>query len=62
MNLWSAPKVPASCKILVFHGKPDPGEAINGYRGTKIHHFTKAAQWIEEYWNDDAVVHDNEET
>lgn len=52
LNLLKAPKLPADCKILVFHGLPDPDEAIAGYKGKKPHHHTKAAHWIEQYWRD----------
>lgn len=61
-NLFKAPKLPLGGKILVFHGKPDPEEAVSGFRGTRIHHFIKPVQWIEDYWNDNEPVHDNEET
>ena len=43
-------KTPASLdgKILVFHGKPDPEEAVNGFHGTRSS-FIKPVQWIEDY-------------
>ncbi|MCH8474650.1 MAG: glycosyl transferase [Opitutales bacterium] len=50
LNLFCAPKPPKKCRILVFHGKPNPDEAILGYRGKKIHHHSKAAPWISEHW------------
>ena len=50
LNLISAPKTPRDCKILVFHGKPDPEEAIIGFKGKKMHHSIKAAPWIQKHW------------
>lgn len=50
LNLIYAPSQPKDCRILVFHGKPDPEEAILGYRGKKIHHHTRPAPWIDENW------------
>ena len=51
LNLFKTPQAPQDCKILVFHGKPDPEEAIVGYNGKKIHHKMKAAPWIKEFWH-----------
>lgn len=50
INLIKSPAAPKDCKILVFHGKPDPEEAIVGYKGKKIHHTMKAAEWISNHW------------
>lgn len=49
-NLVSPPPRPSGCKILVFHGRPDPDEAIRGYRGRKIRHHMLPAPWIAEHW------------
>ena len=50
LNLFRAPQLPEGCRILVFHGRPDPDEAIHGYRGRKLHHRTLPAPWIADYW------------
>ena len=50
LNHIITPKLPKSCKILVFHGKPDPDEAVAGFKGVKLHHTTKKAAWIAESW------------
>jgi len=34
----------------VFHGRPDPDEAIRGFRGPKIHHHMQPTPWIAEHW------------
>lgn len=51
LNLLRAPRLPADCRILVFHGRPDPDEAIRGFKGRKPHHHTLPAPWIADYWN-----------
>jgi hypothetical protein len=50
LNLLRVPQLPDDCRILVFHGRPDPDEAIRGYKGRKLHHRTLPAPWIEDYW------------
>lgn len=50
LNLWATPKPPQDCRILVFHGRPDPDEAITGYRGKKPHHHIQPAPWLADHW------------
>ncbi|MFN2337741.1 MAG: hypothetical protein ABR544_02080 [Gammaproteobacteria bacterium] len=50
LNYFVTPTLPPGCRILVFHGRPDPDEAIQGYRGKKVHHYLRPAPWIAEYW------------
>lgn len=50
LNLVLPPRPPAGCRILVFHGRPDPDEAITGYRGRKPHHHMLAAPWVADHW------------
>ena len=50
LNLFCTPKPPVGCRILVFHGRPDPDEAIRGYRGKKLRHHIQPAPWIAEHW------------
>jgi len=49
-NLLVSPKPPKNCKILVFHGRPDPDEAINGYKGKTLRHSMRAAPWLAQHW------------
>ena len=51
LNLLLPPVLPKGTRILVFHGKPDPDEALAGYRGKRIHHRTLPAPWVGDYWN-----------
>lgn len=50
LNLLLTPSAPADCRILVFHGRPDPDEAIRGYHGKRIHHHMRPAPWIANHW------------
>ena len=50
LNLITTPRPPAGCRILVFHGVPDPDQAIRGFRGRKTHHHMRPAPWISKYW------------
>jgi hypothetical protein len=50
LNLIFAPKEPKNCKILVFHGRPDPDEAIRGYKGKALRHSTRPVPWLAAHW------------
>lgn len=50
LNLIKTPPKPQGCKILVFHGRPDPDEAVSGYKGKKLRHRMLPAPWISDYW------------
>jgi hypothetical protein len=50
LNLIMPPRPPHDCRILVFHGRPDPDEAIRGYRGKTCRHSTLPAPWIANHW------------
>ena len=49
LNLVAAPKMPAGAKIIAFHGKPDPDDALVGYK-SKLHKTSRPAPWIAEHW------------
>ena len=55
LNLMMMPHRPKDARILVFHGRPDPDQAIQGYRPRRLHRRTKPAPWIAHYWGDDSV-------
>ena len=52
LNLFVKPKQPKDCRILVFHGRPDPEEAIAGFKGKKPHHKIQPATWLSHFWHD----------
>ncbi len=39
-------------RILVFHGNPDPDQAVDGFYGKKKHHHVKPCKWILEDWRE----------
>ncbi len=48
---WLMPsKVPAGAKIVVFHGHPNPDDALAGRWPGGIHKGLKPATWIGDYW------------
>ncbi len=49
LNLIQTPAEPDT-KILVFHGAPDPDQAIAGFDDGKKHHRVLPCPWIEKYW------------
>jgi hypothetical protein len=50
-NLFLPPVLPKGVRILAFHGKPDPDEALLGYSSKKIHYRTLPAPWLADYWH-----------
>lgn len=50
MNLFIPPRKPVGCKILVFHGRPNPDESIRGYRGKSLRHSMLPSPWIAAHW------------
>lgn len=45
-NLLLCPRVPLGASIVVFHGKPDPHEAAQGYRSGRMKRWSRPAPWI----------------
>ena len=50
LNFIKEPKLPRDASIIAFHGKPDPDEALAGYKGNKIHHRSLPTKWIQKHW------------
>jgi len=52
LNFFQAPRIPEGAKIIVFHGRPNPDEALAGKnRGLKgIVRRMRPALWIADYW------------
>lgn len=53
LNLVKSPSLPAEARIVAFHGRPDPDEALRGFVGKKPHHHTRPAGWIGKHWKTD---------
>lgn len=49
---FATPALPPGCRILVFHGHPNPDEAIVGDYGGKLRKYFKPARWIVDYWKE----------
>lgn len=50
LNLIVPARMPKDCSIVAFHGRPNPDEALVGYKGTKPHHRCLPTPWIADYW------------
>lgn len=46
---FEAPTIPEGAKIILFHGLPNPPEAITGHSGKWYRHI-KPSPWIKEFW------------
>jgi hypothetical protein len=49
LNLWLEPKQTADASVVVFHGHPNPDEAIAGYRGSLVRQ-SRPAPWLRPHW------------
>ncbi len=50
LNLVMTPRQPKGAKFLVFHGQPDPHDAVEGFAGKKLHHRVKPTPWVADHW------------
>jgi len=52
LNFFQAPRIPDGARVVVFHGRPNPDEALEGkMRGIKkILRYARPARWIGKYW------------
>jgi len=48
LNLFKVPRLPAGARIVIFHGKPNPPDAITGQPG--LRRFVKPTPWVAEHW------------
>ncbi len=49
LSWFKAPTIPKDAKIIIFHGLPNPPEAIKGISGKWYRHI-KPTPWIKDYW------------
>lgn len=49
-NRFAAPRLPPEARIVVFHGHPNPHEALAGYRSRRAHRSCLPAGWVGEHW------------
>lgn len=48
-SLFKTPSLPGAAKIIVFHGHPNPDQAIVGNAG-KWYRFMRPTPWVVEFW------------
>jgi hypothetical protein len=48
---FQAPSIPKDARIILFHGLPNPPEAIKGVSGKWYRHI-KPSPWIADYWKE----------
>lgn len=51
MSYLRTPRLPGGARVVVFHGRPNPEEAIEG-RGGKFYRAILPTPWIADYWQD----------
>lgn len=49
LGWFSEPFIPEGARIIVFHGKPNPPDAIAGVSG-KWYRRVKPTRWVEQHW------------
>lgn len=49
MNYFKVPREPWECKILVFHGRPNPEQAYQGFWGKCGFRYVKPTKWLNKY-------------
>ena len=52
LNYLLEPPEPSGPSVVAFHGRPNPDQAMAGFRGKRPHHFVKPTSWISKYWHD----------
>jgi hypothetical protein len=50
LNHFLTPRLRPGASILCFHGKPNPDQAIVGYRGRHLNTWTRPCAWVKELW------------
>ncbi|MBQ1612576.1 MAG: glycosyltransferase [Alphaproteobacteria bacterium] len=51
LNFFKMPKDPVDAKIIVFHGRPTPEQAKEGFWGKGGLRYVKPTKWLDKYWN-----------
>lgn len=51
LNFFKEPKEPQDAKIIVFHGRPTPEQAYNGFCGKGGFRYVKPTKWLDKYWD-----------
>jgi hypothetical protein len=51
LNFLKPPRIPSGAKAIIFHGRPNPPEALRGQSG-KWYRYCRPAPWIAEHWHE----------
>ena len=51
LNFFKQPNEPMNAKIVVFHGRPNPEQALKGFCGKGGLRYVKATKWLDKYLN-----------
>lgn len=46
LNLLLSPRLPREAAVVLFHGHPDPDEAVSGYRRGRIRRWNRPVSWL----------------
>ena len=49
LNLVKTPQLPIGAKVVVFHGTPNPPDAVVG-NGKGIYRYVRPTPWVGEHW------------
>lgn len=49
LGLFKSPRIPRGARVLVFHGRPKPEEAVHGGVGHKWYRYIRPAPWLAEH-------------
>lgn len=50
VNFFKTAKEPKLAKIVIFHGRPTPQQARNGYFGKGGFRYVRPVKWLDKYW------------
>lgn len=50
LNFFKVSKEPLDAKIIIFHGRPTPLQALNGFCGKGGFRYIKPTKWLGKYW------------
>ena len=50
MNFFKEPIDPPNAKIIVFHGRPTPEQALRGFAGKGGFRYVKPTKWLNQYY------------
>jgi len=52
LNYFMEAKFPKNAKIVIFHGRPTPSQALKGYFGKMGLRYVKPTKWISKFWEE----------